>query len=98
VTRMRIVAAYLLDKQHAFRGVAVGRRRRNRILFASIFDDPDHSDHERRELIIGHSARQRLLVVSFTEPDRRTRIIGARKATPIERQDYEKNKKTESST
>jgi uncharacterized DUF497 family protein len=65
---------------------------------ASIFDDPDHSDHERRELIIGHSARQRLLVVSFTERDRRTRIIGARKATQIERQDYEKNKKTESST
>jgi len=65
---------------------------------ASIFDDPDHSDRERRELIIGQSARQRLLVVSFTEPDRRTRIIGARKATPIERQDYEKNKKTESST
>jgi uncharacterized DUF497 family protein len=65
---------------------------------ASIFDDPGHSDDERRELIIGHSARQRLLVVSFTERDRRTRIIGARKATPTERQDYEKNKKTESPT
>jgi hypothetical protein len=33
---------------------------------ANIFDDPDHSDDERRELIIGHSAEQHLLVVSFT--------------------------------
>ena len=28
---------------------------------ARIFDDPDHSEDERRELIIGHSAKQRLL-------------------------------------
>jgi len=27
---------------------------------ANIFDDPDHSDDERRELIIGHSANRRL--------------------------------------
>jgi uncharacterized DUF497 family protein len=45
---------------------------------ANIFDDPDHSDAERRELIIGHSARQRLLVVSFTDRGHRTRMIGAR--------------------
>jgi hypothetical protein len=32
---------------------------------ANIFDDPNHSDMERRELIIGHSAKQRLLVVNF---------------------------------
>jgi uncharacterized DUF497 family protein len=25
--------------------------------FANVFDDPDHSDDERRELIIGHSSR-----------------------------------------
>jgi hypothetical protein len=31
---------------------------------ASIFDDPDHSANERRELIIGHSANQRLLIAS----------------------------------
>ena len=58
---------------------------------ANIFDDPDHSGDERRELIIGHSASQRLLVVSFTERDRRTRIIGAREATTRERRDYEQN-------
>ena len=56
-----------------------------------IFDDPDHSENERRELIIGHSTSQRLLVVSFTEREPRTRIIGAREATAHERQDYEQN-------
>jgi uncharacterized protein len=65
---------------------------------ASIFDDPDHSNDERRELIIGHSARQRLLVVSFTERDGRTRIIGARTTTPTERRNHEQNTKTKSST
>src|SRR5438105_3201888 len=58
---------------------------------ASIFDDPDHSETEQRELIIGHSAGQRPLVVSFTERDPRTRIIGAREATAQERRDYEQN-------
>ena|SRR5437016_4214495 len=58
---------------------------------ARIFDDPDHSADERRELIIGHSANQRVLVVSFTERERRTRIIGAREATAHERRNYEQN-------
>lgn len=58
---------------------------------AVIFDDPDHSDAERRELIIGHSSSQRLLVVSFTDRSPRTRIISARKATAREQQDYAKN-------
>ena len=44
------------------------------------------------EKIIGHSAGQRLLVVSFTERDRRTRIISAREATTRERKDYEENR------
>ena len=59
--------------------------------FARIFDDPDHSADERRELIIGYSAKQRLLVVNFTERRARTRIIGAREATARERRDYEEN-------
>jgi uncharacterized DUF497 family protein len=58
---------------------------------ARIFDDPDHSEDEPRELIIGHSANQRLLIVSFTEREPRTRIIGARQATAHERRDYEQN-------
>ena len=58
---------------------------------ANIFNDPDHSDDERRELIIGHSAEQRLLVVCFAERTSRTRIISARQATARERKDYEEN-------
>jgi uncharacterized DUF497 family protein len=58
---------------------------------ARIFDDPDHSKNEPRELIIGHSVRQRLLVVSFIERRPRTRIISARQATPNERRKYEEN-------
>jgi uncharacterized protein len=62
---------------------------------ARIFDDPDHSDDEPRELIIGHSARRRLLIMSFVERAQRTRIISARKATKRERHDYEENTKKE---
>jgi hypothetical protein len=58
---------------------------------ANIFDDPDHSGDERRELIIGHSTEQRLLVVSFTDWGRRIRLISARQATTRERRDYEQN-------
>ncbi len=56
---------------------------------ARIFDDPDHSAAESREIIVGHSTRQRLLIVSFTERRRKTRIISARRATKRERHDYE---------
>lgn len=59
---------------------------------ARIFDDPDHSGHEHREIIIGHSVRQRLLIVCFTERDGRVRIINARETTKRERRDYEQNK------
>ena len=62
---------------------------------ARIFDDPDHSDEEPRELIIGHSARRRVLIVSFAEQGSLTRIISARKATKRERHDYEENTKKE---
>ncbi|MBI3823324.1 MAG: BrnT family toxin [Planctomycetes bacterium] len=58
---------------------------------AAIFPDPDHSDDEQREIIVGNSDRNRLLVVSFTERGDRVRIISARKANKRERQDYEEN-------
>jgi uncharacterized protein len=51
-----------------------------RDLTAFIFSDDEHSDEEYRELIIGHSTRNRLLIVSFTERDDVIRIISARKA------------------
>ena len=58
---------------------------------ARIFDGPDHSTEEAREIIIGHSGRRRLLVVRFTERSGTIRIISARLATRRERQDYEEN-------
>ena len=56
---------------------------------ARIFDDPDHSVAESREIIIGLSQKQLFLIVCFTEPSNMVRILSARKATKIERQDYE---------
>lgn len=61
---------------------------------ARIFDDPDHSHAEARELIVGHSAAQRLLVVSFVARRDSTRIISARNVTKRERRDYEENVKS----
>jgi uncharacterized protein len=59
---------------------------------AVIFPDEDHSIDEIRELIIGHSVKNQLLIVSFTErePDI-VRIISARLATRKEIKDYEEN-------
>ncbi len=60
---------------------------------ASIFDDEAHSVREYREIIIGHSSRDRLLVVCFTEKSENVvRIISARSATTREREDYEENR------
>jgi uncharacterized protein len=60
---------------------------------ARIFDDEPHSAEEPREIIIGHSILDRLVVVSFTEkPDGAVRLISARLATRNEREDYEENK------
>ncbi|HEV7670804.1 MAG TPA: BrnT family toxin [Thermoanaerobaculia bacterium] len=57
-----------------------------------IFDDPEHSSQEVREFVIGHSGRQRLLVVSFTQRERQVRLIGARSATAHEKRDYEESR------
>ena len=60
---------------------------------ACIFDDEFHSSDEPREIIIGHSAKGRLLIVCFTEwAQSIIRIITARLATNRERQDYEENR------
>lgn len=58
---------------------------------AVIFDDEAHSVNERREIIIGHSQRNRLLLIAFTERSNSIRIISARLATRKEREDYEQN-------
>jgi len=57
-----------------------------------IFDDELHSTDERREIIIGRSISNRLVVVCFTErPNERIRIINARLRTPKEQKAYEEN-------
>ncbi|MFS0513602.1 BrnT family toxin [Nostoc sp. UIC 10607] len=58
---------------------------------AVIFDDEVHSVLEKREIIIGHSQNNRLLLISFTERSNAIRIISARLATRREREDYEQN-------
>jgi uncharacterized protein len=58
---------------------------------AFIFEDEAHSITEHREIIIGHSHRNRLLLVSFTERPNAIRIISARLVTRKEREDYEQN-------
>jgi uncharacterized DUF497 family protein len=58
---------------------------------ARIFDDEDHSDEEEREIIIGHSTKQRLLIVCFTARSTAIRLFSARQATKRERQDYEES-------
>lgn len=56
---------------------------------ARIFDDLYHSTTEAREIIIGHSLNQRLLVVCFAERGNTVRLFSARKVTRGERRDYE---------
>lgn len=58
---------------------------------ARIFPDEDHSITESREIIIGHSDSNQLILVNFTGIDDRVRIFSARKATRRERKDYEEN-------
>jgi uncharacterized DUF497 family protein len=57
----------------------------------AIFPDPEHSTDEDREIIVGQSERNRLLVVSFTERGENVRIISARAATTRERKNHEDN-------
>lgn len=56
---------------------------------AALVYDPDHSEDEDRYLMVGDSARGRLLFVSHTDREERKRIISAREATPRERRSYE---------
>lgn len=58
---------------------------------ARIFDNEIHSIEEPREIIIGHSTRNRLLLVCFTERGNKPHIFSARPATRRERQDYERH-------
>ncbi len=65
---------------------------------AYIFDDEEHSgEDENREIIIGHSMHNRLLLVSFVERIIEViRIISARRATKKERRKYEEHANSQS--
>lgn len=54
------------------------------------FYDPDHSEHESREILIGHSSHGRLLVVVHVIRNENIRIISTRVATKSETKEYEK--------
>ena len=54
--------------------------------------DPDHSVGEQRYLLIGVSARGRLLTVAHAEHGAQIRIINARAATRRERYDYQEDR------
>jgi uncharacterized DUF497 family protein len=64
----------------------------------TVFDDPlfvdvydlDHSNDEPRFIIMGESAQNRLLLVSYTERGDVIRVISSRQATTSERRAYEK--------
>ena len=57
---------------------------------ALLLGDPDHSEDENRFLLLGVSARLRLLVVChcYRESDSEIRLIMARKAERNEREQY----------
>jgi uncharacterized DUF497 family protein len=59
-------------------------------VLSSTIPDPDHSSPtEEREVTIGMSHRQRLLVVAYCTRGNSLRIISAREATRRERRQYE---------
>ena len=57
--------------------------------FAITFPDPDHSNEEDREITIGLTTKHRVVFVYHCPRGDRTRIIGARRATRMERKQYE---------
>ena len=59
---------------------------------AKVHADPDHSEAERRDIIVGHSIQGQLLLVSFTDRGSKLRLISARPVTRHERHDYEEAK------
>ena len=61
---------------------------------AILYDDPDHSVDEDRFLLVGPSAKLRVLVVAHCLRCKGdvVRIISARRATPRERKQYAKDR------
>ena len=58
---------------------------------AKTYYDQDHSDREDRYFTIGFARSGRLFTVWYTERGDRLRLIGARRATPLEHKKYDAN-------
>ncbi len=58
------------------------------------FDDPDHSNDEKRFITIGMSDRNRIIFLAHADgAEDRVRIISVRKATKTEAHDYQESRK-----
>ena len=57
-------------------------------LLAITYPDPDHSQHERREVTVGYTIKKEIVLVSHCERLEGIRIISARPATRTERRQY----------
>ena len=57
---------------------------------ARLIHDPEHSQAENRFILLGFSAKLRILVVvhAYRQDEKEVRIISARKASPKERKQY----------
>lgn len=60
-------------------------------LLSDTFDDPDHSEEERRFLTIGTSDQGRMLIVAHVDDGESIRVISAREPTRKERNSYEES-------
>jgi uncharacterized DUF497 family protein len=60
--------------------------------FAMTIADPDHSLRENRYIDMGMSCRGHILMVWYTERGSNIRIIGSRKTTRSQRQQYEEKR------
>ncbi len=58
---------------------------------AKVHPDAGHSESEPREILIGHSAQRRLLLVAFTDRQGKIRLISAGEVTRRERREYEES-------
>jgi uncharacterized DUF497 family protein len=55
---------------------------------ALTYQDPDHSEGERRYITLGESTRGRVILVAHLDRGDRIRIISARRATRKEAHEY----------
>jgi uncharacterized DUF497 family protein len=58
--------------------------------FKRLFDDPVHSNQEKRHILLGQTKGERILFIAFTIRQKKIRVISARDLNRKECQLYEK--------